>query len=61
MSGPIIAICMGDPAGIGPELTVKTLQDTATYQQCCPFVVGDPKVLSAIGQVRGCSSFPNLV
>jgi 4-hydroxythreonine-4-phosphate dehydrogenase len=51
MGDPIIAICMGDPAGIGPEVTVKTLLDTAAYQYCRPFVVGDPKVMSAIGQV----------
>ncbi|MCZ7574594.1 MAG: 4-hydroxythreonine-4-phosphate dehydrogenase PdxA [Ardenticatenaceae bacterium] len=39
---PIIAITMGDPAGIGPEVVVKALVDPATRQLCQPFVVGHP-------------------
>ena len=46
MSGPVIAITMGDAAGIGPEVTVKTLQDADVYDRCCPFSVADPDVLA---------------
>jgi 4-hydroxythreonine-4-phosphate dehydrogenase len=53
MNKPIIAITMGDAAGIGPELVVKALSQAASYESCCPFVVGDPEVLSAIVQVVG--------
>lgn len=42
---PTIAITMGDPSGIGAEITVKSLQDAATYEQCKPFVIGDKKIL----------------
>jgi len=38
---PTIAITMGDPAGIGPEIIAKTLADKETYSICNPLVVGD--------------------
>jgi 4-hydroxythreonine-4-phosphate dehydrogenase len=53
MTKPTIAITMGDAAGIGPELIVKLLADTAVYDQCHPFVVGDPQVMQEICRVVG--------
>lgn len=41
----IIAIPMGDPAGIGPEITMKALLNQEIYEQCKPLVVGDTDVL----------------
>ncbi|WP_370295716.1 4-hydroxythreonine-4-phosphate dehydrogenase PdxA [Rossellomorea marisflavi] len=41
----IIAIPMGDPAGIGPEITVKSLASEKIYEECKPVVVGDASVL----------------
>ena len=38
---PIIAMTMGDPAGIGPELVLKVLSDKKYYESCRPFVIGD--------------------
>ena len=38
---PVIAITLGDPAGIGPEIVAKTLADPETYRICNPLVVGD--------------------
>jgi 4-hydroxythreonine-4-phosphate dehydrogenase len=38
---PLIAITMGDAAGIGPEIIAKTLSDQAIYDSCRPLVVGD--------------------
>lgn len=40
-----IAITMGDPAGIGAEITVKALSHVEVYQQCIPVVIGDRAVL----------------
>ncbi|WP_102026625.1 4-hydroxythreonine-4-phosphate dehydrogenase PdxA [Salirhabdus sp. Marseille-P4669] len=40
----IIAIPMGDPAGIGPEITAKSLANKEIYDMCKPVVVGDAKV-----------------
>jgi len=38
---PMIAITLGDPAGIGPEIIAKTLADPETYRICNPLVVGE--------------------
>ncbi len=41
----IIAITLGDPAGIGPEITAKALNDPELYSRCKPLVIGDAAVL----------------
>ena len=38
---PLIAITMGDAAGIGPEIIVKTLHLEKIYHICRPLVVGE--------------------
>ena len=38
---PIIGITMGDAAGVGPEIIVKSLTHDVVYQQCRPLVIGD--------------------
>lgn len=43
---PILAITMGDPAGIGPEIIVKALNLKETYEKCRPLVTGDAKVMA---------------
>ena len=42
---PRIAITMGDAAGIGPEITVKSLADARATEWCIPLVLGDARVL----------------
>jgi 4-hydroxythreonine-4-phosphate dehydrogenase len=42
---PIVAITMGDPAGIGPEVIVKALTDPAIKRACHPLILGDWGVL----------------
>ena len=37
---PAIAITMGDPCGIGPEVVVKAMADPQVYRACRPLVVG---------------------
>ncbi|KYG89316.1 4-hydroxythreonine-4-phosphate dehydrogenase [[Bacillus] sp. KCTC 13219] len=41
----IIGIPMGDPAGIGPEITMKSLTKADIYDVCKPLVIGDTAVL----------------
>ncbi len=41
-----IAITMGDPAGVGPEIIVKALSHVEVYQQCIPIVIGDHAALA---------------
>jgi 4-hydroxythreonine-4-phosphate dehydrogenase len=50
---PVVAITMGDAAGIGPELVVKVLSQGWVREMCQPFVVGDLKVMRTIGRVVG--------
>ncbi len=42
---PVIAIVMGDPAGIGPELIVKVLAEGNWHDRCRPFIIGDLAVM----------------
>jgi 4-hydroxythreonine-4-phosphate dehydrogenase len=45
---PIIAISTGDPAGIGPEVSVKALSDPDIYERCKPLVVCDARIIDQI-------------
>lgn len=55
---PIVGISMGDPAGNGPEITVKALADATLYSRCRPLVVGDAKVLE---QAKAFVGHPEIV
>lgn len=44
---PILAITMGDPAGIGPEIVVKALGSPRLWKVCRPVVLGRLPVLEA--------------
>lgn len=46
MIKPIIAITLGDPAGIGPEIVISSLSDPKVYEACKPLVIGDKNVIS---------------
>lgn len=49
---PILAITMGDPAGIGPEIIARALTHQEVYEQCRPLVSGDAAVMEkAISQL----------
>lgn len=51
MSLPIIAITMGDPASIGPEISLKAFHDHRLFEKCRPFLVGDKNVLEKVMSV----------
>ena len=53
MKKPILAITMGDPASIGPEITVKALSQPEIHQICRPLVVGDACMLERALRVTG--------
>jgi 4-hydroxythreonine-4-phosphate dehydrogenase len=44
MTQPIIAITMGDPAGVGAEIALKALGDAALRARCHPLLLGDPAI-----------------
>ncbi|MGE4485473.1 MAG: 4-hydroxythreonine-4-phosphate dehydrogenase PdxA [Oscillospiraceae bacterium] len=50
---PILGITMGDPAGCGPEITVRALSDVTIYERCRPLVVGDIKCMRDALRVTG--------
>ncbi|WP_410770232.1 4-hydroxythreonine-4-phosphate dehydrogenase PdxA [Fontibacillus sp. BL9] len=50
---PIIAITMGDAAGIGPEVIVKALSHPEVYKACQPVVIGDAGTLKRAAAVSG--------
>ncbi len=53
MPRPIIAITMGDAAGIGPEVIVKALADSRVYEWSRPLVVGDAGRLRRAVEICG--------
>jgi 4-hydroxythreonine-4-phosphate dehydrogenase len=44
-SKPIVAITMGDPAGVGPEVIVRSWGDPTIDEHVRPLVVGHPDVM----------------
>jgi 4-hydroxythreonine-4-phosphate dehydrogenase len=50
---PIIAMTMGDAAGVGPEIIMKALAHAEVYEQCRPLVIGDAERLSEAGRIVG--------
>jgi len=51
MNQPIIALTMGDPAGIGPEIIMKALASPDVRAICRPLVVGDAERLRVAGKI----------
>src|SRR4029453_15503011 len=58
-SKPIVAITMGDPAGIGPEVILKSLADPIIKKVSQPLILGDWGVLQRTH--GGKKSYPKLV
>jgi len=50
---PIIAIATGDPAGIGPEISLKAALDPAVRGMCRPVMVGDASVIERHAKACG--------
>ena len=48
---PVLALTIGDPAGIGPEIVAKALADSDVFASLRPLVIGDGKVMRDV--VRG--------
>lgn len=50
---PRIAITMGDPAGVGPELCLRLLREERVRAVCRPVVIGDAGVLNRVARHLG--------
>ena len=53
MTLPRIALSIGDPAGIGPEIVLKTLARPEIHAACHPIVYGDGAALYAHAEAAG--------
>lgn len=49
MKKPLVLITAGDPLGIGPEITVRALQNPRVRRCCTPIVIGEPTSLLRAG------------
>jgi 4-hydroxythreonine-4-phosphate dehydrogenase len=61
MNLPLLAITMGDPAGIGAEIAARTMARPETYRTCRPLVVGDACVMKDALRVCGLDLAVNAV
>lgn len=59
MTLPIIAISLGDPAGIGPEIALKAALSAEVRALCVPVLVGDRGAVEM--HARACGLAPQLV
>ena len=50
---PLLAITLGDPAGIGPEVVLKALAHKEVYETSRPVVVGDRRILERAAEWLG--------
>ena len=48
---PLIAITMGDPAGVGPEIIMRVLSKADIHEYCRPVVLGDAFALSLAQEI----------
>jgi 4-hydroxythreonine-4-phosphate dehydrogenase len=55
---PLLAITMGDPAGIGPEIIIKALKHKDIFDRCRPFVVGDHRIFERAFRFSGVGELP---
>lgn len=53
MSKSRIAVTMGDPAGVGPEICLDLLADSSIAERCVPIVFGDAEVLRLCAKRTG--------
>ena len=54
-SKPLLAITLGDPAGVGPEIILKALSHQDIFDTARPLVVGDARILERSAKWLGCA------
>lgn len=50
---PVLAITMGDPAGIGPEIAAKAFADKHIYNICNPILIGHDSIMEKAVGIAG--------
>ena len=54
MKKPLVALTMGDPAGIGPEICLKASLSEKIRKICVPIIVGDFKIIKKASNLLNC-------
>jgi 4-hydroxy-L-threonine phosphate dehydrogenase PdxA len=52
-AGAKLALAIGDPAGIGPEIALKAALDSRVVARCRPLLVGDPEAVDIQARLSG--------
>lgn len=52
---PVVAVTMGDPVGVGPEVVVAALADDSVARIARPIVIGDADRLRAAAGILSCA------
>ncbi len=55
MKKPRIGITIGDPSGVGPEISLKALENDEVLSSCMPVLYGDASVLERAASIVNCS------
>lgn len=50
---PVLAITMGDPGGIGPEIIARALTHAEVYDRSRPLVIGERRAMEAAIRITG--------
>ena len=58
---PVLALTMGDPAGVGPEIVAALLAKGGAPAGCRLVIVGAPGVLAQAGKLRGLKAMPRVI
>lgn len=53
MTKPVIAVTIGDPAGIGAEIALKAVADEGVRAACRPFLIGDARIVAFFAERCG--------
>ncbi len=53
MALPLLALTMGDPVGVGPEIVVRALDAPEVRRACRPLVIGSAAILRRAAQICG--------
>jgi len=53
---PLLAVTLGDPAGVGPEVVVRAWGDARVHECCRPVALGHPEILRRAVALTGSSA-----
>ncbi|MEM1586359.1 MAG: 4-hydroxythreonine-4-phosphate dehydrogenase PdxA [Candidatus Bathyarchaeia archaeon] len=53
LAKPIIGVTIGDPAGIGPEISIRALLNDEIFEECISILIGDQSILKEVNNRLG--------